>query len=229
VRSLLLIRHGQASFKAADYDRLSDVGEEQSRRLGVWLSECGAVPDLVVVGPRQRHLRTAEECLRAANIERPLLKLDGLDEVDHEELLTRLRPDLADVGALRAELKQSPDPHRAFQKAFVSAIERWISGAHDNEYTTTWSQFRHNVLHALRLLVQHEARAIWAFTSGGPIAVIANAILEAPVAQAFTLSWALVNTSLTTLRLDKSAPSLVTYNAWPHLEGREDQHLITLR
>lgn len=229
MRSLLLIRHGQASFRAADYDRLSQTGEEQSRRLGAWLSACGEAPDLVAIGPRQRHLRTAEECLRAAGVDRPLLKLDGLDEVDHEELLARFRPYLADHDALRAELKQSPDPHRAFQQLFASAVARWITGEHDDEYTTTWLQFRHNVLRAMQALVQHEAKTIWAFTSGGPIAVIANAILEAPVAQTFTLSWSIVNTSLTRLRLSKQGPSLVTYNAWPHLERREDQHLVTLR
>jgi broad specificity phosphatase PhoE len=229
VRSLLLIRHGQASSREANYDRLSELGEEQSRRLGVWLSACGALPDLVAIGPRQRHLRTAEECLRAANIDCPLFKLDGLDEVDHEELLTRLRPDLAGYEALRAELKKSPDPTRAFQKLFASAVERWISGNHDNEYATKWPQFRLNVLQALHALDENKAQTIWAFTSGGPIAVIANAILEAPVAQTFTLSWSLVNTSLTKLRLGRNGPSIVTYNAWPHLERNEDQHLVTLR
>jgi broad specificity phosphatase PhoE len=229
VRSLLLIRHGQASFRAADYDRLSDVGEEQSRHLGAWLSACGPMPDLVAIGPRQRHLRTAEECLRAANIDRPLLKLDGLDEVDHEELLSRLRPDLAGHETLRAELKQSTDPHRAFQKLFASAVERWVGGEHDDEYTTTWTQFRHRVMHAMQALAQYDAQTIWAFTSGGPIAVIVNTILQAPVAQTFTLSWSLVNTSITTLRLGKRGPSLITYNAWPHLERSEDRHLVTLR
>jgi broad specificity phosphatase PhoE len=229
VRSLLLIRHGQASFRSADYDHLSEIGEEQSRRLGAWLSACGAAPDLVAIGPRRRHLRTAEECLRAAGIDRPLLKLDGLDEVDHEELLMRLRPDLAGPDALRAELKHSPDSHRAFQQLFASAVTRWISGAHDEEYTTTWPQFRHNVLQSMQALAQHQAKTLWAFTSGGPIAIIANTVLEAPVAQTFTLSWSLVNTSLTRLRLGKQGQSLVTYNAWPHLERREDQHLVTLR
>lgn len=229
MRSLLLIRHGQASFRSADYDHLSEIGEEQSRRLGAWLSACGAAPDLVAIGPRERHLRTAEECLHAASIDRPLLKLDGLDEVDHEELLARLRPDFTSQDAVRTELKQSPDPHRAFQQLFASAVTRWVGGTHDDEYTITWPQFRRNVLQAMEVLAQHDAKTIWAFTSGGPIAVIANAILEAPVAQAFTLSWSLVNTSLTKLRLGKQGSSLITYNAWPHLERSEDQHLVTLR
>jgi broad specificity phosphatase PhoE len=229
VRQVLLIRHGQASFRAADYDRLSPLGEEQSQRLGTWLAASGPAPDLVAVGPRQRHLRTAELCLGTAGIDRPLLQLDGLDEVDHNELLARLRPDLTGPEALRAEMKQATDPYRAFQALFESAIARWISGTHDTEYTLTWPNFRDRTLHALQTLAEHDAKTIWAFTSGGPIAVLTNAIIEAPIAQTFKLSWPLVNTSLTRLRLGKRGPSLVTYNTWPHLERTEDQHLVTLR
>lgn len=229
MRSLLLIRHGQASFKAADYDRLSDIGEEQSRRLGAWFTACGATPDLVVIGPRQRHARTAELCLAAAAIDRPFLQLDGLDEVDHQELIARLRPDLESPEALRAELKQQPDPYRAFQTVFAAAVARWVGGAHDGEYTLTWPEFRSRVLRVMQQLAEHDAKTIWAFTSGGPIAVMCNAILDAPLAQTFALSWSIVNTSLTKLRLGKQGPSLVTYNAWPHLERSDDQHLITLR
>jgi hypothetical protein len=45
-------------------------------------------------------------------------------------------PDLSRSGALRAELKQTPDPHRAFQRLFAdAAIARWVDGAHDTEYS----------------------------------------------------------------------------------------------
>lgn len=229
MRSLLLIRHGQASFRAADYDRLSALGEEQSRRLGVWLTDSGSAPDLVAIGPRQRHLRTAELALSAANLDRPLLQFEGLDEVDHHELLARLRPDLAEPDALRAELKQAKDPYRAFQQMFEAAIARWIDGTHDADYSLTWAAFRERALHALQTLAAQDAKTIWAFTSGGPIAVLVNSLIDAPIAQTFKLSWPLVNTSLTQLRLGKRGASLVTYNAWPHLARSTDQHLITLR
>lgn len=229
VRSVLLIRHGQASFRSADYDRLSPVGGEQSRRLGAWLAATDTAPDLVATGPRERHLRTAELCLQAAGIDRELLRLDGLDEVDHEELLARLRPDLATPEALRADLKQTPDPYRAFQQLFVAAIERWTDGAHDAEYTLAWPSFRERALSALQTLADHGAKNIWAFTSGGPIAVLTNAVIGAPTAQAFKLSWPLVNTSLTQLRLSSSAHALITYNAWPHLARMEDRELVTHR
>src|SRR5579859_4365441 len=116
MRELLLIRHGQASFSAEDYDQLSSIGELQSRLLGEWLAACSEPPDVVAIGPRVRHRDTASHCLQAAGIDTSPLLLHGLDEVDHHELLACLRPDLATPGALRAAMKQTDDPHRAFQQ-----------------------------------------------------------------------------------------------------------------
>lgn len=229
MRELLLIRHGQASFSAQDYDRLSDIGERQSALLGEWLAACGFEADLVAIGPRVRHRDTATHCLRAARLSPPSMSLQGLDEVDHVELLARLRPDLAEPGALRAAMKQSDDPHHAFQQLFVQALERWSSGEHDAEYRCTWATFRANALGALQALAEQPAPTIWAFTSGGPIAVIASTLLDVPPSQAFRLSWPLVNTGVTRIRLGRKAPTLVTYNTWPHLERTGDSALVTLR
>ncbi|MHA6205367.1 histidine phosphatase family protein [Dyella soli] len=229
MRELLLIRHGQASFSAEDYDQLSPIGEQQSQLLGQWLAACGPAPDLVAMGPRRRHRDTAAWCTRAAGLDAQPVVLPGLDEVDHHELLARLRPDLEGPGALRAELRRSDEPHRAFQQIFAEAIARWVSGRHDPDYRRSWSAFREEVLDALRQLADHPAQTTWAFTSGGPIAVIASSLLESPTAQAFRLSWPLVNTGVTRLRLGSRGATLLTYNAWPHLERAGDAALVTLR
>lgn len=229
MRELLLIRHGQASFNAEDYDQLSPVGELQSTLLGTWLAETGPAPDLVAIGPRRRHRDTASHCLRAAAMDCQQVLFQGLDEFDHHEVLARQRPDLAGPGALRAELKQAADPHRAFQRLFAEAVSRWVSGQHDSEYSCPWPTFREHVLESLRQLSEHSARTIWAFTSGGPIAVIANALLETPLTQTFKLSWPLVNTGVTRLRLSSRGATLLTYNTWPHLERKRDSALVTLR
>lgn len=57
---LVLVRHGQASLFADDYDRLSPVGVEQARRVGVHLASRGVRPARIVVGPRLRHRQTLE-------------------------------------------------------------------------------------------------------------------------------------------------------------------------
>ena len=229
---LLLIRHGQASFGAADYDRLSPLGERQSQRLGAWLRDHAEPPALVASGSLRRHAQTLQHGLAAAGVDAPRLVLPGLDELDHVELLQKHRPDLPGHAALAAELKRSDDPQRAFQQLFAAAVARWIDGAHDADYARSWPGFRAQVLGALQALAERAAAAdgdIWAFTSGGPIAVIVTELLGAPVPRTFALSWPLVNTGLTRVRLGPRQRQLVTYNAWPHLAGAAYAGLVTHR
>lgn len=227
--SVLLIRHGQASFGAADYDKLSAIGEQQSRQLGQWLKQTGQQPELVVVGSMQRHIRTAELCTEAAGVKAPRLTLEQLDELDHVEIVARYRPDFSSFGAMRAELATSADPQRAFQQLFAAAIDRWTSGAYDDEYTLNWPAFRERVLQGMQRLAAHEARTIWAFTSGGPIGVIVHALIGASVQHPLALSWPLMNTSLTRVALGANRHSLISYNGWPHLELAGDPRLLTQR
>ena len=53
--TLTLVRHGQASFGAADYDRLSDLGTRQCRELGRWFRERGLAFEAVLCGTLRRH------------------------------------------------------------------------------------------------------------------------------------------------------------------------------
>jgi len=227
--NVLLIRHGQASFGTADYDRLSPLGEEQSRRLGRWLKQSGKAPDLVVVGPLRRHAHTADLCVEAAGVTAPRITIAGLDEFDHEEVLARHRPDLASHDALLAELARHENSHRAFQLMFSEAVARWTSNQFDQEYSRSWTAFRGAVMEGVQALAAQKARTIWAFTSGGPIAVIVNALVGAPIADAFTLSWPLVNTSTSRVSIGPQRKSLISYNGWPHLEGDDSMDLVTYR
>lgn len=226
---VLLIRHGQASFGSADYDRLSLLGEEQSRRLGRWLKQVGHAPDLVVVGRLRRHTQTADLCLAAAGVTAPRIVVGELDEFDHEEVLARYRPELASSSALMAELALSDAPQRAFQQMFSAAVARWTGGEFDHQYARNWTVFRADVLAGLALIAAKDAATIWAFTSGGPIAVIVNALVGAPAADAFTLVWPLVNTSVSRVAVSARRSSLISYNGWPHLEGENAASMITYR
>ena len=123
-RELWLIRHGQASFGAADYDCLSELGHEQSRRLGSWLKHAGHPIDAVFTGTLHRQRDTAETCLQSAGVITSIDTLPTLDEFAHEEILARLRPDLATPAALVAEMARSDHPRRAFQRLYVEAVAR---------------------------------------------------------------------------------------------------------
>jgi broad specificity phosphatase PhoE len=231
VADVLLIRHGQASFGAADYDRLSETGEEQSRRLGRWLKRTGAAPDLVVIGRMRRHAQTADLCVEAAGVTAPRAVVAGLDEMDHEEILARHRPDLAARSALVAELERADDAHRALQLIFSEAVDRWTGGAFESDYACTWTAFRANCLAGLDALGAFpDARTIWAFTSGGPIAVMVNAIVGAPPERTFSLAWPLVNTSVSRVVVSPRKQGLIGYNGWAHLQAEGNApELLTYR
>src|SRR5262249_43125064 len=126
---LALVRHGQASFSAADYDQLSPTGAVQAEQLGDYWLRLGMAFDEVYVGPRLRHRQTAA-CVAARYRlsghpwPEPIV-LAELDEYDLDGLLGRLVPALAQQDGVFAELvgihRSSTGEHeraRSFQRMF---------------------------------------------------------------------------------------------------------------
>ena len=230
---LILIRHGQASFGAAVYDKLSPLGERQSHLLGRWLARCGTTPDVVATGTPSRQVDTAALCLAQSSgpDRQHWLTLDGLGEYDHETVVARFRPDYADPEAMRADLSKSGDYRRAFHAMYLQAVARWVEGEHDADYIETWSAFKARVLDGLRRLIALEEKTVFAFTSGGPITVIVQHLLGLPDARAFEMNWPLVNAGMTRLRFsaETGAVTLATYNGHPHLDETGDPGLLTFR
>ena len=230
---LILVRHGQASFGAADYDKLSPLGERQSRLLGGWLAACNVAPDVVATGPQRRQIDTAALCVDVCRgpAQDAWLRLDGLGEYDHDAVVARYEPRYADGAAMHAEFAKQENPRRAFHTMYVKAIARWTGGAHDADYAESWPAFRARVGAALHQLAALEARTVVAFTSGGPITAIVQALIGLPDRRAFDMNWPLVNAGITRLRFSAATGvvTLATYNAHPHLDRADDPALITYR
>ena len=231
---IVLVRHGQASFGADDYDRLSPLGEEQARLLGGWARDCGFDLGQVALGTARRHRQSAEQCLTAYGTG-PAVQdwiVDaGFDEFDHHEVMIRFRPDLAEPGALGHFLTQSDHPHRAFQQMFAAAVTRWVGGAHDGDYRESWPAFRQRCRAGLdRLMTTVDpARDVWVFTSGGAITALLQTVLAIPDERIFELNWTLVNTGVTQLRYRPGRVSLSTLNSQAHLERQRRPELTTYR
>ena len=224
---IFLIRHGQASLGAEDYDRLSPLGERQSELLGSWLARAGRRPARIATGSLRRHAQTAQACLRAAGLDEvPAIVLPGLDEFDANELVERHSPSGV---TQRAALARDPAEQKALQALILAAVERWMAGAHDQEYTTSWPAFSAAVREAWESLASTHDGETWVFTSGGPISVIVAALMDLPAERTFSLCWPLVNTSVTRIRLGQRSRQLITYNAWPHLDGAAETQLLTHR
>ena len=220
-----LVRHGQASFGAADYDRLSDLGVRQSALLGEWLSRIGQPAERVVCGTLRRHRQTAEACLGAWGVSQAIVEDDGFNEFDHRDILARARPDLAEDGAL-ARLVAGPDGRRAFQQAFAAAVERWMAGGYDGEYAEPWPAFRARCVAALGRVAERDGD-VWVFTSGGPIAALVQHVLGLSDARMLELNWGIANAGVT--RLGPGGRRLGGFNSVAHLEAAGGGALITYR
>ena len=102
--TLYLIRHGQASFGQADYDRLSGLGEQQMRRLGEYWLQWGVKIDAVYSGSLLRQTASAR-CVNEiyAQAGKPLPQpviLQEFNEYETRHLLT---------GSLSSILAQNPE------------------------------------------------------------------------------------------------------------------------
>ncbi|MFP2898835.1 MULTISPECIES: histidine phosphatase family protein [Corallococcus] len=228
--ALYLIRHGQASFGAKDYDKLSDVGVQQARVLGEALRSRLPKVDAVVTGTMLRHRETADACLQALGQQVEPVRTPGFNEFDHEEVVHRHTPRYADFAVLREELAQAKDPRRAYQDLFTQAVGRWVAGGHDSEYRESWAAFKARCLEALATLVASlgPSRTALVFTSGGPITAISQDLLGIPDEHAFRTNWTLANCGVTKVLYSERGRYLSTLNEHGHFEG-EHRALITYR
>ncbi|MDE1145522.1 MAG: phosphoglycerate mutase family protein [Azospirillaceae bacterium] len=204
--ALYLIRHGQASFDADDYDRLSAVGLDQARVVGRALAARLPRVDAAVAGTLTRQRDTGATCLDAMGVRGaiPFTVDADLDEYDAADLIGRHRPDLADAATLRAELAATPDPRRAYQALFADAVARWMSGRYDHEYAEAWPVFRRRCLAAMtRAAVL--GGTVLVFTSGGPIMAAVQAVVGLNGAPARQVHWGLVNGGVTKLLVPSKA------------------------
>ncbi|MEU7907377.1 histidine phosphatase family protein [Actinoplanes sp. NPDC049118] len=234
---LLLVRHGQASFGADDYDALSERGAEQARVLGGSFAQRGIRPDVLLCGSLRRHRETVaglRDGLGGAPI--PVLADPGWDEFDFQHVVEIHRPAYRDRAYLMAELARTDHPGRAFQEIFEAATARWCSSGDDAEYIESFPAFRARIVAVLdrarELLRQH--RDIIAVSSGGPIAMAVALLTAGPQADPATLAttWTAlnrvaVNTGVTKLVAGRQGLWMSTYNEHTHLEA--DPRLLTYR
>lgn len=225
-----LIRHGQASFGADDYDLLSALGERQARLLGESLAGIGGRIAVAASGDMRRQSQTADACLAAMDgAPTPLLDA-GWNEFDHMAVIAALHPEYADRAHMRAALMAQPDPRAAVQAMFERAMARWVAGGHDADYPEPWPAFRARCRAALARLTESlpEGADALVFTSGGPIAAIAQELLQLPERTGWRLSFGLVNCGVTKLVRGREGLRLSTLNGHAHFE-HDPSTLVTYR
>ncbi len=227
---IYLIRHGQASFGKRNYDALSPTGIKQAKILGASLSSRLSRIDQVITGSMRRHQQTAEYCLEAMQNQTTIQEDAGWDEYDHEDIIQRYKPLYKNHAIMLADLARTLKPRQAFQDMFTRAIDRWMSGAYDDEYIESWNVFEQRRVATLEKLRNSlgPSRTVLVFTSGGPISAICQSLMHIPSSNIFQLNWTLANCGVTKLIYSERGIYLSSLNEHSAFEGRH-QKLITYR
>jgi broad specificity phosphatase PhoE len=206
--TLTVVRHGQARPFDRDSDRLSELGEEQARTLADYWHRLGVTFDEVWCGTLQRQRQTAELAVPMA----PQISEDW-NEYDANGILHNFAPPYT--------LEDVADRNRKFQKIFEPAMEAWL-GTAEHPTVETWGVFSGRVLRGMRRIQEGPSnRNVVLFTSGGPVSVLVQAAIGAPVRSFLEVNWRVKNCSLTEFTFSRERISLDSFNALPHLEKVE--------
>ena len=234
--SIYLIRHGQASFGADDYDVLSPLGIRQGEMLGDHLAELGIQFDRCLSGDLRRQQHTGQAALtrlRAAGLVTPEIEIDSaFNEFSADDVIRAHLPDLLASEPDALHILRNAASHRAeFQRLFALVISRWVSGEHEKDGLQSWQGFLEQVQAGLqRVLDQAGSKdRIGIFTSGGTITALLQLIIGLPAIKAFELNWQIVNTSLSCLKFRGNEVALASFNSHVHLQLLKAPELITFR
>ncbi|MFM0337336.1 histidine phosphatase family protein [Paraburkholderia fungorum] len=219
---LHLVRHGQASFGADNYDELSPSGRTQSLWLGEYFAQANVCFDRVVIGTMQRHRQTADAILAGMGGSQVEIAQDaGLNEYDFQALFAALGEEGLPLRMSAANSKKD------FYKGLRHVLQLWADDRLPGRVPETWQQFQTRVQRARSEIQRAGGKRVLVVSSGGPIAVTAQQILQAPAATAIALNMQVRNSSVCQYVFNDSAMSLVSFNAVPHLERAERHEFVT--
>lgn len=235
----MLVRHGQASYGASDYDRLSPRGEEQARALGRRWAATKIAPTAIYHGPMKRQRDTARIAHDTAAAEGHVLpepvELPALAEYPAFELLARFLPGYIQQHPELARLADgtltTADRHALIDRGFGLVIDAWCNDQLDCGDLETFGGFvervRGGLAHMVAAHADKGARVV-AVTSGGPIGVSLKLALALDAA-ATMRQWQLVrNASVTELVWRPHAPEQLSLLAFNHVDHL-DADLVTFR
>ncbi len=230
---LILVRHGQASFGAESYDKLSPLGEEQVQILAQHWQTLEEQFDHIYCGELLRQKETAQQLL-------PLVKAaqgaptihSGLNEYDGTPIINIY---LRDHHPADSPLSLPILDRKAFQKVFEAATSMWIRGEleprSEDEGFELWSDFQarvHGTIDELMATHSKGSRVVLS-TSGGVIALALQRVLGLPDAQVIAANWMVNNSSVTRIRYGGGRVSLTLFNGLSHLESPKLRDKITYR
>ncbi|MEX1197680.1 MAG: histidine phosphatase family protein [Pseudohongiellaceae bacterium] len=233
---LILVRHGQASFGEASYDRLSELGHRQVRILADHWQAAGEHFDHLYSGSLRRQQETARALLPLLDADRAETLIEpALNEYSGDPLISSYLRDHGCADGFDIAPGERITDRRLFQQVFEAAATHWINDTlnptpEDAGYEA-WPDFQRRVHGLLETLMQRHGSGsrVLVSTSGGVIALMVQAVLRMPDAQTIATNWMVNNSGVTRIRYGRGRRSLVQFNSLSHLETPPHRDLITYR
>ena len=209
--TLYLVRHGQASFGAEDYDQLSDLGQRQAVRLGEYFRHKGLVFDAVLVGTLRRHAQTWAGIAEGAGLAHTPLLWPGLNEYDAEAVVKTIHP-------MPLAKPDTPELYRNHFRLLRDGLTQWMNGVVSPHGMADYDTFRHGVVSALdHVRTQHSVNVL-IVSSGGPISTAVGHVLGTTPETTIELNLRFLYCAVTEFAFTPKRHMLLTFNTLPHLD-----------
>jgi len=219
--TLYLVRHGQASFGAEDYDNLSDLGKKQSVRLGEYFRHKDLTFDAVLTGTLRRHAQTYAGICEGGGFTTEALLWPGLNEYDSEAVIGAIHPH-------KLEKPTSPEMYRHHFRLLRDGLTQWMAGVVSPKGMPSYTEFVAGVTSALdHVRARHHSGKVLIVSSGGPIATAVGHVLGTTPETTIELNLRIRNASVTEFAFTPKRHMLLTYNTLPHLDDADYASWIT--
>ncbi|HCY17543.1 MAG: histidine phosphatase family protein [Curvibacter sp. GWA2_64_110] len=218
--TLYLVRHGQASFGAEDYDQLSPLGQQQSVRLGQYWRERGMTFDAVLTGTLRRHAQTWAGIAEGAGYRNEVLPLEGLNEYDSAAVIATIHPH-------KLQKPDTPELYRHHFRLLRDGLTQWMNGVVSPKGMPSYDDFLAGVTSALDHVRQNFEGNVLIVSSGGPISTAVGHVLGTTPETTIELNLRIRNSAVTEFQFNPKRHTLLSYNTLPHLDRPELADWVT--
>ncbi len=233
--AIYLVRHGQASFGAENYDKLSELGCRQATVAGEYFRDNTIHFDAVYSGDLSRQRETARLAIARQPSAVPHHIDPRFNEIQNDEQLRYLMPEVIKRNpAVKALVDKGLSASKDYQKVIDAVFNYWVSPECDDSRIQSWAEFSGSARQAVADVMREQGsgKTIGIFTSGGTLATIVAQVLGLGGEQTYQLYEPVFNCSVTQLFYSGAKISLSRFNDCSYLQVLGEQrgeNLLTYR
>ena len=210
--TLYLVRHGQASFGADNYDQLSDLGARQCLQLGRYFASKGRRFDTVISGTLQRQIQSQQAINDGLGQPAEALRLPGLNEYDSHAVISAMHPQ-------PLAKPDTPELYRHHFRLLRQGLSAWMAGQTAPAGMPNYADFVAGVAAAMDHVRSQCEGDVLMVSSGGPISTAVGLVLGVAPEVTVELNMRIRNSAVTEFHFNPKRHALVSYNTLPHLDA----------